>query len=420
MLAIALTSGLEPWGAAIAGAFLPADIAQDVSAARLFADRINPYGPVIREAQARLVGLPLEATFPHFPHPPFSLIVGLPFAFMSFPAAALLWFTVTVALVFALAVLLDGAGPARGEPVKSIAPVYLFVLLLAWPPVLYNLEKGQWSVLLAVLIACAWRALMRGQLRTGAMWAAAAAAVKVFPVVMGVYFLIRSVRATAWFAATGLALTAIPLLWIGFGAFGDFVRESRSNMPYWESFPLVMLSIHGAIARLLVGGKWAHPLVYAPAAATAIEVMVLLALVGLAVWITWKATRNDVDHALAFCAWVVLLPMLNPQSLGHNGVLLALPLVVLARMLVRGGATWHGWGWAVGLTLVSLPKQTVWRYAAPPVGPLEGVAISALPTWGGLVLFAVTVGLARRESARSLRLRGPFSSGKIEPLPSHH
>ena len=402
MVCIALSSGLEPWAAAIAGALFPADLAADAAASRLFVQRISPYGPVIRQAHVELTGLPFAATLPYFPHPPFSLIVGLPMAFLSFQAAAVLWFAVSMGLVFALAVLLHKAGQV-GPGGGTIDVAHLWLLLLAWPPVLYNLEKGQWSILLAVLLAVSWRAVALGDMRKGAVWAGVAASVKVFPVVLGGYFLVRSFRAAKWFVATGLVLLAVPLLWIGPESFAAFVSESRLNLPYWESFPLVMFSIHGAITRALVGGQWAEPFVYAPVAAKVIESCLLAGLLGLAIWTAVQARRGRADHSLAFVTWLVLLPMVNPLGLGHNGVLLALPIVVLGRILTAAGREWHRWGWAVAVVLVSLPKQTVWRFAGPPVGSLEGLAIAALPTWGVLLLFLIAVAVAHATPAAAGR-----------------
>ena len=57
-----------------------------------------------------------------------------------------------------------------------------------------------------------------------------------------------------------------------------FIHESRMNLPYWESFPLVMFSIHGAITRALVGGQWAHPFLHAPFFARLLERAVAAAI----------------------------------------------------------------------------------------------------------------------------------------------
>ena len=111
MLCVALSSGIQPWIDAVSGAFVPADIAQDSAAARLFVKRVDPYGPAIRQAHAQLLDMPVEGTFPHFPHPPFSLIVSLPLAFGPFSLSAGLWFAFTLALTFVLAMLLDAQAP---------------------------------------------------------------------------------------------------------------------------------------------------------------------------------------------------------------------------------------------------------------------------------------------------------------------
>lgn len=412
-LCIALTSGLTPWIDAVSGAFIPADIAQDAAAARLFVAGVNPYGPVIREAHAALLDVPVAGTFPHFPHPPFSLLVSFPLAFVPFEVGAGLWFGFTLALIVLFAALLAG----EAAPGTASATWRTTLLLLLWPPVLYNLEKGQWSILLAVLLAAGWRALSRGHSRAGAAWLGAAAAVKVFPVVIGAYLVLRSVRLAAWFGGVGVVLTAVPLVWIGVDAFPAFIAESRSNMPYWESFPSVMFSIHGALSRLLVGGQWAEPWTHAPLAARVIEAVVVAGLLGTAVWMSLQARRSRIDEAVAFAGWVVLLPMLNPQSLGHNGVLVALPLVLLARTLERSSAAWQRWTWAAALVLVSLPKQTVWALAPPPVGPIEGLAIVALPTWGSLLLFAVCASVACRQVREARRVQPGDGSGKILPSP---
>jgi hypothetical protein len=394
MLGVALSSGITPWAAAVAGAFRPADLAADAAAAHLFVERINPYGPVIRTVHVQITGLPFTSTLPYFPHPPFSLLIGAPMGFLSFRTAAILWFGVTMALIFALAVLIQKAAAAVAADTRTISVGQLWLLLLAWPPVLYNLEKGQWSVLIAVLLALAWRAVTRGDVKAGAVWAGIAASVKIFPVVLGGYFLIRSARATKWFVATGIVLGSIPLLWIRLESLPDFLRESRLNLPYWETFPLVMFSVHGALARALVGGKWAQPFVHAPLLARTVAAVIILSLSALVIRATVQAKRGTIDHWRALLAWWMLLPILNPLSMGHNGVLLALPIVVLAQALINTPKNWHRWAWVLGVALVSVPHQTIWRLAPLPVGPVEGLAIAALPTWGAMLLFGVAVSSA--------------------------
>ena len=392
--AVALSSGVEPWLGALAGAFVPADIAQDVAAARLFDAGVNPYGPVIRDVHSTILPLPVEATFPYFPHPPFSLLVSWGFAYVSFETAALIWLGVTLALIFILAALLTELYSAAAGGHRAPAQGLLFVLLLCWPPVLYNLEKGQWSILLAVLVGLAVRSLSRSRLAAVGFWTGAAAAVKVFPVVLGGYLLLRSRRAFGWFLLTGIVLTALPLLRIGFDALPAFIGQSRMNLPHWETFPSVTLSIHGAVARLFHASEWSRPIAHAPGLALVIDVLVVVTLLGLATYATLRP-RGDRSYG-PIAGWIAMLPVLNPQSLGHNAVLLALPLILTAAILRADNRWWLKAGWALGLILVSIPRQTTWRLAPPPVEPWQGLAIVALPMWGALLLFAVAVVLAVR------------------------
>ena len=416
-LCVALTSGLRPWVDAASGAFIPADISQDAAAARLFARGVNPYGPVIREEHSRMLGVSMNDTFPYFPHPPFSLVLSWPLAYVPYGTGAAIWFASTLAILLLLAALLSEVSRGDGDDRSRLAtPGRFFLLLLLWPPVLYNLEKGQWSVLLVVLVTAGYCASARGNLNRAAAWLGAAAAVKVFPVISGVYFLLRSRRAFATFVAVGASLTGLPLLRIGFDAFFAFLGQSRLNMPVWETFPSVTLSLHGALARLLIGGQWARSLIHAPVSAYIIEFVLVAVLLGFAVRITLLARSGRSSEALAFSAWVTLLPVLNPQSLGHNGVLLALPLVVMARELSVQSEPWHRAVWGLSLALISLPKQTVWRLVSSPVEPWEGLAIVALPTWGALLLFGVIAAVAVGRGRLDVTVIA--ASGRIRPSPA--
>jgi hypothetical protein len=408
-LMVIASSGWTPWVDALSGAFAPVDIAQDVAAARLFADGISPYGTVIREMHARVVNVRVDQTFPYFPHPPFSLLVSWYSAYVSFETAALIWFSVSVGLLFLVAALLaeilHDTLRRRFRVTFGRLTAVVFVFLLCWPPALYNLEKGQWSILLTALVCLGWRSLSRRRMSEGGAWIGLAAAVKVFPVVLGGYFLMRSRKALVAFLLTGAVATAIPLAFIGFDSFFAFVRQSQSNLPHWETFPSVTVSLHGALARFLIGGTWARPLVHAPVLARALDLLVAAILLACAAWLTVGATQGRTTVALAFSAWAALLPVMNPQSLGHNAVLLALPFALTLERLLRERWVVGRLAWAISLIAVSLPRQTSWRLAPPPVEPWQGLAVVAIPLWGALLLFCVILALARHPAVQSPALQ---------------
>lgn len=122
--------------------------------------------------------------------------------------------------------------------------------------------------------------------------------------------------------------------------------------------------------------------------------------------------RGRADHALVLVAWLVMLPLMNPLGLGHNGVLLALPIVFLAGAAAAGGHRGHGWAWCVAVILISVPKQTIWRFAPPPSAPFEGLAIAGLPMWGTLLLFLIALSLSMRVRAGEPTLPS-LASGKL-------
>ena len=327
--------------------------------------------------------------------------------FMPLKAAVLTWFGISMALIFVLAALLaELVSPGTAGDDSKAMTFSFFAALMAWPPVLYNLEKGQWSIPLAVMIALGWRALSRGRMAEAGAWIGVAASTKIFPVLLGGYLLLKARRSVAWFLAAGLVTTGIPLLVIGFESVPALLRNSRLNMEHWQVFPSVMFSLRGVFARLFIGGQWAHPLFYAPLLARALEGSVVLLLAYLTVRTTLRVS-NDASaeqRGAVFAAWVALLPILNPQSMGHNGLLLALPLVLTARALRFDPRRWPRVCWALALPLVSIPRQTLLRLAPAPSDPLEAVAVLSLPLWGALLAF--TAAIASASSALSAEAEG--------------
>jgi hypothetical protein len=402
-LIVVLSAGARPWVGAVAGAFAPPDFAQDVAAAQLAIEGLNPYTADFASRHAQVMGTSGAGGYPFFPHPPFAIVLSWPFGFLTLSSAAMVWFAVSLALLACLALLL--AEIATGQDL-NVAPssiaVGMFLVLLFWPPVLYNLEKGQFSILLTVLFALAWRSLSRHESGRAGVLIGVAVAVKVFPVLLGGYLLRRNVRSASWAVVTALTLTALPVIWLGTESIAAFVQQSQGNVSYWRTWPAVTYSIYGAVARLLIGGTWASAAMHAPLVAQMIIGATGLTLVAIAFVVTGRST-GDRDESLLFGVWIVLLVLLNPLSMGHNGVLLTLPIAFSARALHHDDRTWVRAAWAIGVILVSIPRQTIFDLAPFPVSPLRGLLIVALPMWGALLLFATSVALSAGRERRLVR-----------------
>ena len=104
------------------------------------------------------------------------------------------------------------------------------------------------------------------------------------------------------------------------------------------------------------------------------------------------------------------------------GVLLALPIGLLARSLGGDLRRWPKVAWTAGTILVAIPRQTLLQIAPPPVMSLQGLAVIALPMWGALLLLAASLALSqpqrsphRRSAAHAERTswRRSLSSASI-------
>jgi hypothetical protein len=130
--------------------------------------------------------------------------------------------------------------------------------------------------------------------------------------------------------------------------------------------------------------------------AQGIEVLAFFVLVVVAAVVTGRHRADDAREGARYAAWGVLLVALNPLSMGHNGVILALPIVLIGLALAADQRIWPKLIWAAGVVLASIPRQALVSARPVPTDPWEGVGLIALPLWGTLLLFvAAAAGGAR-------------------------
>ena len=401
MLLVAMSAGIVPWRDALGGAFRPPDFAQDIAAARILDSGGDPYTANFAAMHADVLGIAPTEGYPYLPHPPFVIVLSWPFARVTFGVAALCWFAVSLACAFALAVVLSGLARTRTTFTLPRSPDALlcFGCLMLWPPVLYNLEKGQFSLAIAMLIALGWVFLSRRGCRSAGVCMGLAAALKLFPVLLGGYLIVRHRRSAVWFVVTVVTATILPLLWTGWRAVPEFVAQTAGNLSYWETWPAVTYSFRGVAARMLIGSQWSRAVIHAPNIAAAIALVLSVVLIAIAVYTTVRHARTKGADDLLFAIWSILLLPLNPLAMGHNGVLLALPIVLIGRVLATDRSPTLKMLWAIGCVLVSIPRQAIFDPTSIPVSPVRSLTIVALPLWGTLLLFATGVAAANREGS---------------------
>lgn len=219
------------------------------------------------------------SSFPHpNPHPPLVALLMLPLTALPYQVAALVFLSIGLLLLVAAGRLLALSWHAA-------------FALSALPPGWLALWHGSWEPLLLVLCLLGWGAAERGQDWRAGLWLGAAGAVKLYPTLFAVPFLLRR----RWAVVLGAALS----FGVGQGINLALVGWDGLQRYYTVVLPLVVQLHHG-------GHMNTSPTVLVGPAAS------LLGLVAL----FWLPPR------LAPLAVLVLLP-----NAGRHYALLALPSI---------------------------------------------------------------------------------------------
>jgi len=400
--ALALSAGSEPFVLALRGGLAPGDLANDFVAARELVAGRPLYTPAQGRMQAELVAAP-ESVTPYYAHPPLVPLLLSPLVALGFTGAAAVWWALSLWLLAVLGAIVIQELRGAQRPASLALRLGALAGLLVWPPVLYNLDKGQWSILLAALTAFGWRALARGHAGRGGAWIGLACALKVTPGGLLPYLALRSRRGAVAAVGTLLAGVGVSMVAVGPAGWSAFLRQGSGNVSAWEGWLSNTLSLNGFFARLLVGGRYETPLVHAPLAARAAFAGGGTLLVALALRATWRTASDAPREGAVFALWAILVVLLNPLAWGHGAVMLLLPTALVVRCLTEDAERHQAERrrllafLAAGILLVSIPIQTLHRAVGPvPVSPLSSLAVLSLPFYGVLLLFTAALAAIRR------------------------
>jgi hypothetical protein len=360
-----ISAGATPLEGAIAGAPEPTDFARDYVSVRA-----RVHGDVeVGNGYAASLGVPAVVLLdgPYYAHPPTALLALLPFAPLGFHAAALAWLCVSMLALGALAFMLSQIVAPHHSPLVGLLT---FALLALWPPVLHDLAKGQWSIILATLIAAGWLALDRGKARAAGIWLGLAAALKATPLLLLAYLWLRRRRAAWAMMSTLAALVALSIARFGLAPWRAWVAEARPNVLAWQTWIASTASLNGAVARLLTTSAFCRPLIDNPALAQALTLALAALLLGTTAVATRVAAPSPRDDRRLFAAWTTLVVVLNPLGWTHVVIVALVALALLVEDAPPAAIT------AV-LVLLTVPRETLATLAGPlPVSPGRGLALS--------------------------------------------
>lgn len=400
------SSGALPFRDAWRGALAPSDFATDfVPAARIW--RGEPPGVDTEEgnAEAIVLGVPAYTAFgtPYRAHPPPSVMLVALLVPAGYSAALGIWIALSLAAIGVLA-WVSATALAPDRPMR--AALALFVAIALWPPTLHNLEKGQWSLLIAGLLALAFHVGQRGRSGVAGALVAIAGSFKIVPFVLLAAFVSRE-RWRRVALGAGITLAAIvgaSLIVVGPAAWLDFFVASPVNARGWQTGLANTVSLWGMLARLLVGGPYAESMLGGSGlegGGTAIARCVWAVLAGGLVIATLRAIGGLRQTPLAFAAWSTLAVLLNPLGWTHTATWLVVPLaIVVGATRARSDETGTT-ALLAGLVLLTLPRQTLAELAGTvPVSPGGGLFLAAHLV-GALIVLAIALRAARRERGLS-------------------
>lgn len=261
-----------------------------------------------------------------FINPPLFAVLMQPFALLSEETGRLAWFCLNVVLLLAFVALCVRLGGVAAT--RRYWGVTLLCVLVA-PPTRLSLQLGQVSVLLSLLIV-AVLVLERRPAWAGLLLATATL-IKLYPAMLGFYYLRYRPRLLAWWAAaTGLLILALETVLHGWLPWSSFFNQLKNNpypLPYAAEFNI---SIVGFWRRLLTASDYAVPLADVPALATALIALSCLLVIVTCLWVG-RGVTTVAGRQLVFCCWLCAMLLLSPINGYYNLLLLLLPGLLLTR-----------------------------------------------------------------------------------------
>lgn len=264
----------------------------------------------------------------------------VPFSLLRFgePASYWMWQAIQVSsLILAVWLLMREIAPASGMAARVIAVSSAFL----FPQVYASLYEAQPTMLLLLLVIAAWALSRRHWPTWAGLMLACATLLKVYPGLVGAYFLFRGatdqgdrrsehlqvlIWSVVWFAA-GIVLTN-PQYWSEFVRYGvprftdDALLRQERQVGIWAF--TYAIAAHFPLAT------------YAARLATGAAIAGALAVAACAIACSLSLPSDAAGEALCVTLWLIAALLLSPLSWAHEAVFV-LPLFYCAAVRVRNG-----------------------------------------------------------------------------------
>jgi hypothetical protein len=333
-------------------------------------------------------------------HPPTSVLLGIPFAWMEYHHAFLAWNVLSLGLVVASAWLVIRQ---LGVRVTLAGLMIFYVLVLLFSPFRQQVSQGQLNAVLLALITGAWAAERSARPGLAGVLLGLATAIKLIPAFLLLYYAVRGRWRVVWSGVACLAfVTALTVLVLGPEAFTTYYGEVMPHVAATYADGWINASLPGFFEKLFAAPS-GHivPLVRSPALRTG-AIVIGDCFVGLVLFVVARRARSRAEEDLAFGMAVVAMLLVAPITWDHYFLLLLVPVALVATRLRRLG----GWIWLFFLCLVPLWLPPHWLYKpfrlssesfVQPARPWQVLTALSLQCYALVGLFAVLTAAAWRE-----------------------
>jgi hypothetical protein len=266
--------------------------------------------------------------------PPFEALLFLPFAYLGYPAACLLWLAVKIVLLLAVPIFLL---PVAGRSFELSAYAVQSLVCVAFFPVGFDLIQGQDSILLLLILIGSLRMLLRGSdLGCGAVLGLGLFKFHLVLPLFAILMLRKKWRAAIGFACVGAVLFGISLVMVGKAGILTYPKYlwGLNQVPGLGMVkPQSMPNVRGLLTVFLGNGAlppWAH------------WFLAGVMVVGVILASRWWRGNDQTSIITAFCLWIVVTLAASYYANSYDLTLLLVPLLLLGRIFWSGGE-FSGW-----------------------------------------------------------------------------
>jgi hypothetical protein len=281
-------------------------------------------------------------------HPPFSVLLFVPFALLPLRVASLVWVVLSFGMYLTALILIL-------KSLKWLSFTRLCIVLLLHCvsiSFLYITLYQNYTQILLFLLTLAWYLQQKKSEDSSGLLIGLAGLIKIWPAVLLVGLVCIGKTRTALIGILTFCIgTGISLLIFGNQAFAAYFHSVAQYETYWLAFP-DNISLTGSLVRFFSGFYYLPPLLYIPSnqiimLGEVISIVLILLTLMFLVWV--HIVKKQKNLHLTFALLLSVLFIAFPIQWTWNTIFLILPITLLLLREKQRKRPWLIWGIAIAL-----------------------------------------------------------------------